>query len=76
MKDDKASGLEGNRVDLLKHSEERIIKWVLNIFKRRIKEGAVPENWKVACIIPAFTGRGNRSECANYREILIQSNYL
>ena len=33
----------------------------------------VPEDWKSACIVPVYKGKGDRRECANYRGISILS---
>ena len=30
-------------------------------------------DWKVTCIVPIYKGKGDRSECRNYRGIIILS---
>jgi hypothetical protein len=34
---------------------------------------AVPMDWKVACVIPIYKGKGDKSECGNYRGIILLS---
>ena len=31
------------------------------------KSGVVPEDWKSAVIVPPYKGKGERTECKNYR---------
>ena len=32
-------------------------------------ESGVPENWRLAVIVPLYRGKGERTECSNYRGI-------
>ena len=34
-----------------------------------LKSGVEPEDWKSAVIVPLYKGKGERSECKNYRGI-------
>ena len=34
------------------------------------KSGVVPEDWRSAVIIPLYKGKGERTECSNYRDLL------
>ena len=36
-----------------------------------MESGVVPEDWKVACIVPVYQGKDDRRECGNYRLISI-----
>ena len=36
-----------------------------------MESGAVPEDWKVACIVPVYKEKCDRRHCANYRGISI-----
>ena len=38
-----------------------------------MEPGEVSENWKAMCIVPIYEGKGDKMECANYREISILS---
>ena len=37
------------------------------------ESGVVPEDWRSAVIVPLYTGRGERTECRNYRGISLLS---
>ena len=38
-----------------------------------MEAGAVPEDWRVACIVPVYKGKGDRGGCANFARINILS---
>ena len=60
-------------IEMLKNVGTSISDWLLRIFNRCIESSVVPEGWKAACIVPIYTGKGDRRECANYRGINILS---
>ena len=37
------------------------------------KSGVVPEDWRSAVVVPLYKGKGERSECKNYRGISLLS---
>ena len=37
------------------------------------KSGVVPENWRFAVIVPLYKGKGEKTECKNYRGICLLS---
>ena len=39
------------------------------MFNGCLCEGKVPRDWKSACIVPLYKGKGHCLECANYRGI-------
>ena len=67
MKGGKAAGMNGIVVEMLKNGGIRIIDWLLRIFNKCMESGVVPEDWKAACVVPVYKGRGDRRDCANYR---------
>ena len=50
-----------------------MIDWLLRILDKCMESGVVPEDWKAACIIPVYKGKGDRRDCVNYRGISILS---
>ena len=36
-----------------------------------MESGVVPEDWKAACIVPVYKGKGDRRDCINSRGISI-----
>ena len=73
MKGGKAAGMDGIVVEMLKKGGISIIDWLLRIFNKCMESGVVPEDWKAACIVPLYKGKGDRRDCANYRGISILS---
>ena len=37
------------------------------------ESGVVPENWRSAAIVTLYKGKGERTECSNYRGISLLS---
>ena len=37
------------------------------------KSGFVPEDWRSVMIIPLYKGKGERTECKNYKDISLLS---
>ena len=37
------------------------------------ESGVVPEDWRSAVIIPLYKGKGERTECSNFRSISLVS---
>ena len=56
-------------LEMLKNGSISIIGRLLKIFNRCIESGIVPEEWKAACIVLIYKGKGDKRECANYRGI-------
>ena len=73
MKGGKATGMDGFVVEMLKNSGISINDWLLRIFNKCMESGVVPEDWKAACIVPVYKGKGDPRNFANYRGISIFS---
>ena len=73
VKSGKAAGMDGIVVEMLKNGGISIIDRLLRIFNKCMESGVVPEDWKVACIVPVYKGKGDMKGCANYRGITILS---
>lgn len=64
----KSCGPDGIPPFFLKYSAESIGVPLLNLFNRSLKEGIVPQAWKVAHITPVFKS-GTKNDVTNYRPI-------
>ena len=73
MKSGKASGVDGVGVEMLKEGGESMIEWLVRIYNVCLEEGNVPDDWKKACVVPLYKGKGERSVCSNYRGISLLS---
>ena len=69
MKGGKAAGMNGIVIEMLKSGGISIIAYLVRIFSRCMESCVVLEDWKTACIVLVYKGKGDRRECANYRGI-------
>ena len=76
LKNKGSSGVDGISNVLLKVIAPYIIKPLYKVFNRSLRNGTVPDSFKIAKIIPIYKGRdaGSQHEYTNYRPIsLLQS---
>ena len=52
---------------------ERVVDWIWNLCNRALKSGVGLEDWRSALIVPLCKGKGERTECRNYRDISLLS---
>ena len=70
LKTSKAVGLDQMPSRLMKDSARVISKPLTFIMNLSISQGCVPQDWKIARVIPLFKG-GKKTEMGNYRPISI-----
>jgi len=73
LKNGKASGVDEVTAEMLKIGDEYVEEWVWKLCAKAFECGRVPEDWKNAVIVPLYKGKGERSECKNYRGISLLS---
>ena len=73
LKDNKAPGLDGIPIELIKEGEEAVIKTITKICNQIWRTGEWPEDWKSSVFIPIFK-KGDARECENYRTIAMISH--
>ena len=73
LKGGKSPGVDEVMGEYLKSGGVSVIEWLARLFNGCFREGGVPKEWKSACIVPLYKGKGERSECANYRGISLLS---
>ena len=72
LKNGKASGPDNISCEMLK-AHKGIVEWLWdNIDKCWLTE-VLPDDWKVAEIVPLYKSKGKRSECSNHRGISLLS---
>ena len=47
-----------------------VVEWFERMFNWCFREGRVPKEWISACTMPLYKGKGECSECSNYRGII------
>ena len=52
----------------MKGGGDRVVDWIWRPCNMAFENG-VPEDWRSAVIVPLYNGKGERTECKNYRGI-------
>ena len=69
MKSGKASGLHGFPVECLNIGGMAVLEWLVRLLNISFYMGVVPMDWRGACIVPMYKGKGDKCECCNSRVI-------
>ena len=73
MKSDKAPGLDRIPVECLKKGSMAVLEWLVTLLNVSFDMGVVPMNWRGACIVPLYKGKGDKCECCDSRGISLMS---
>ena len=55
--------------EMIKGGGKRVVHWIWKLCNIAFESGFVSEDWKSAMIVPLYNGKGERTECSNYRGI-------
>ena len=55
--------------EIIKRGDDRVVDEIWRLCNMAFESGVVPEDWRSALIIPLYKGKGERTECNNYRRI-------
>ena len=69
LKGGKSPGVYEIMGQYLQTGGESVVEWLVRLFNGCFREGGVPKEWKSACIVPLYKGKGEHYEFANYRGI-------
>ena len=58
--------------EMIKVGGERVVDWFWRLYMS-FESGVVPEDWTFAVIVPLYKGKGESTECKNYRGISLLS---
>ena len=72
LKNGKASGPDDISAEMLK-SHNGIAEWLWDIVNKCWTEENLPQDRKLAEVVPLYKNKGKRSECGNYRDISLLS---
>ena len=60
MKSGKAPGLDGFSVECLEKGGMAVLEWLVRPLNLSFDMGVVPMDWRGACIVPLFKGKGEK----------------
>jgi len=69
MRKNKAPGLSGITVEVMKVDEGLSEEWLTDLCNCIIDEGQMPQDWKNSILVPLYKGKGDPLECGSYRGI-------
>ncbi len=52
---------------LLKKGGRAVAEWLVRLINVCLREGRVPSDWRDACIVPLYKGKGEKYVCSNFR---------
>ena len=70
VKSGKAPMLDGFPVECLKKGGMAVLEWLVRLLNLSFDMGLVPMDFRVACIVPLYKGKGNKCELAT-REVFV-----
>ena len=50
-----------------------MLEWLVRLLNSSFDTGVVPMDWRCACIVPLYKGKGDKCECGNSRGIRLLS---
>ena len=59
------------RMVKMRSQERWVVDWFWRLYNRAFESGGVPEDWRSAMIVPLYKGKGERTECSNYKSICL-----
>ena len=73
LKKGKSPGVDGITSEMLKCGGECLLEWLRRVCNVCLLNEKVPNDWMRAIIVPIYKGKGDRSDCRNYRGISLLS---
>ena len=73
MKSEKAAGVCGIPVELLKAGGGSVLRGLAAVFNKTWNICEIPADWRRGVIIPIFNGKGDRRKCGGHRGVNLLS---
>ena len=65
--------MDGSPVKCLKKCGMAVLEWLVRLLIVSFDMGVVPMDWRGACIVPLYKGKGDKCERSNSRGISLLS---
>ena len=72
-KSGKVPGLDGFSVECLRKGGMAVLEWLVRLLNLSFDMRVVPMDWRGACIVPLYKGKGDKCECSHSRDISLLS---
>ena len=69
LKNGKAEGKDQITGEIIKGGGDKMVDWIWRSCNTAFENGVVPKLWRYSVIVPLYKGKGEISECKNYRDI-------
>ena len=69
----KTAGKDEVTGEMIKGGANRVVNWIWRLCNMAFESGVVSEDWSSAKIVQLYKGKGERTECSNYRGISLLS---
>ena len=73
LKKEKGAGKDGTAGEMIKGGGDRVVDWIWMLNIMSLKSSIVPGDWISDVIAPLYKGKGEKTECKNYRSINLLS---
>ena len=73
LKNGKAAGKDDITRGMIKGGSNRVVDWIWRLCNMACDSDFVPKDGRSAVIVPLYKGKGERTECSNYRSISLLS---
>ena len=73
LKNGKAAGLDEMNAEYMKHGGVVVVEWLVRLFNVCYVQGVAPLDWKKACVVPLYKGKGDIQDCGSHRGISLLS---
>ena len=59
--------------EMIKSGDDRVVDWIWRLYNMVFESSVVLEDWRSVVIVKLYKGKGERTECSNYRGISLLS---
>ena len=73
LKNIKVPGKDKVTLEMMQGGCEMVLDWIWKLCNMGFESGGVSEDWRSAVIVSLYKGKGERTECKNYRGITLLS---